>query len=55
MAVTQVESVAVEPYEDGASFGDVGPYELVRAVLRYAVDPATDASRRIVDLDSRGA
>ena len=51
MAVVQIESVAVEPYEDGAPFGDVGPYEVVRAVLRYAVDPATDASRRIVDLD----
>jgi hypothetical protein len=51
VAVAQIESVAVEPYEDGVSFGDVGPYEVVRAVLRYAVDPATDASRRIADLD----
>ena len=51
MAVSQIESVAVEPYEDGVSFGDVGPYEVVRAVLRYAVDPETDAGRRIVDLD----
>ena len=39
MAVSQIESVAVQPYEDGVSFGDVGPYEVVRAVLRYAVDP----------------
>ena len=26
-------------------------YEIVRAVLRYAVDPTTDAGGRIVDLD----
>ncbi len=51
MAVAQIRSVAVEPYEDGVPFGDVGPYEVVRAVLGYAVDPATDAGRRIVDLD----
>lgn len=43
--------MTVEPYEEGTSFGDAGAYEAVRAVLRYAVDPATDASLRIVDLD----
>ena len=51
MAVVRIDSVEVAPYEDGAEFGDTGPYEVVRAVLRYAVDPTTDASRRIVDLD----
>ena len=39
MAVTGIESVVVAPYEDGASFGETGPYEVVRAVLRYAVSP----------------
>ena len=51
MAVCEIDSVTVEPYEDGASFGDTGPYEVVRAVLRYTVDPTTDAGRRIVDLE----
>ena len=51
MAVRQIDSVTIEPYEDGASFGDVGPYEVVRAVLRYSVDPVTSAGRRIVDLE----
>ena len=51
MAVCGIDSVEVAPYEDGAELGDTGAYEVVRAVLRYAVDPTTDASGRIVDLD----
>lgn len=51
MAVCGIESTTVVPYEDGEPFGETGPYEVVRAVLRYAVDPATDANRGIVDLD----
>src|SRR5262245_16441377 len=51
MAVCGIDSVVVEPYEDATTFGDMGPYEVVRAVLRYAVDPTSDASRRVVDLE----
>ena len=51
MAVCGIESVRVTPYEDGARFGDTGPYEVVRAVLRYAVDPDADANAPIVDLE----
>jgi hypothetical protein len=51
MAVRAIESVTVEPYEDGATFGATGAYEVVRARLRYVVDPAVDdaARERIVD------
>ncbi len=51
MPVCGIESVRVAPYENGAPFGDTGPYEVVRALLRYAVDPTTGASQRITDLD----
>ena len=53
MPVCAIESVRVEPYEDGATFGNAGQYEVVRATLRYAIDPATDrnARERIVDID----
>src|SRR6516165_7698025 len=51
MPVCAVASVTIAPYEDGAAFGDTGAYEVVRGILRYAVDPAAPASRRIVDLD----
>jgi hypothetical protein len=51
VAVCGVGSIAVELYEDGDSFGDTGPYEVVRGALRYRVDPTTGAGQRIVDLD----
>jgi hypothetical protein len=51
MAVCGIQSTTTTPYEDGVSFGDTGPYEVVRAVLRYAVDPEAAANERIVDLD----
>jgi hypothetical protein len=51
MAVCGVESVRVAPYENGASFGDTGSYDVVRAVLRYAVDPEAEVNGSIVDLE----
>ena len=39
-----------EPYAEGASWGDVGPYEIVRGIVRYAFDPNAQANERIVDL-----
>jgi hypothetical protein len=53
MAVCGIESVTVEPYENGRTFGSTGAYEVVRARLRYAIDPERDrdARERVVDLD----
>jgi hypothetical protein len=50
VAVCGIESVTITSYEDGTAFGKAGPYEMVRAVLRYAVDPDAPASTRVVDL-----
>ena len=36
---------------DGRAFGDVGPYEELKGRLRFAVDPANPANRRVTDLD----
>src|SRR5215468_7414781 len=51
MPVCAVDSITVAPYEDGARFGDTGAYQVVRAILRYAVDPRASSSKRVVDLD----
>src|SRR5437762_8900628 len=57
VAVCGIESVTTTSYEGGIPFGETGPYEMVRAVLRYAVDPDAPASTGIVDLGraARGA
>ncbi|HXG11118.1 MAG TPA: alpha/beta hydrolase domain-containing protein [Gemmataceae bacterium] len=39
-----------EPFAGGAAFGDVGPYEIIAGVARFAVDPAHPRNRLIVDL-----
>lgn len=39
-----------EPFADGASFGDVGAYEKISAVARFAVDPTHPRNRDIIDL-----
>src|SRR5438034_8895058 len=40
-----------EPFANGVSFGDTGPYEKLVGVARFAVDPSLDGNRVIVDLD----
>jgi len=50
MSVTEMIVKTREPYADGAAWGDVGPYEIVRGVVRFAVDPNSTANARIVDL-----
>src|SRR5437867_3230506 len=40
-----------EPYAQGKSFGEVGPYEKISGVVRYAVDPKNERNRAIVDLE----
>ncbi len=46
-----LEIISRQPFADGQAFGDVGPYEKVVAVARFAVDPAHACNRGIVDLD----
>ena len=40
-----------EPYATGASFGDLGPLEIVEGRVGYAVDPHDPRNAGIVDLD----
>lgn len=39
------------PYEEGRSFGDVGPYEVISGTLFGEVDPNDPHNRDIVDID----
>src|SRR4051794_11344000 len=39
-----------EPFADGQAFGDVGPYEKLTGVARFAVDPKHAANRGITGL-----
>jgi hypothetical protein len=50
MAVTGFEIERRETVLGGQSFGNVGPYERVVGILRFAVDPERPAHRAIVDL-----
>jgi hypothetical protein len=50
MAVTALEIKSQQPYADGMSFGDVGPCELVKAEVRFTVDPEHPANGLITDL-----
>lgn len=40
-----------EAFADGMAFGDVGPYEKIVGVARFALDPKHARNRLIVDLD----
>src|SRR5215471_5569854 len=40
-----------EPFANGQSFGDVGPYEKLVGVARFAVHPKNPRNKDIVDLD----
>ena len=51
MALTRLEIVRREPFEEGRAFGETGPYERVDAIAHYAVDPGNPANAGIVDLD----
>ena len=51
MAVARLEVTSREPYADGVSFGDAGPYERLDGVIYFAADPSHPANERIVDLD----
>jgi len=49
--VTRWEITSREPYADGRAMGDRGAYERWTGVVHFALDPAREANRAIVDLD----
>jgi hypothetical protein len=49
-AVTGVDVTERVPFAGGMSFGDTGPYEKIRGVAHFALDPNAPANRVIVDL-----
>jgi hypothetical protein len=46
-----LEIISRQPFAGGAAFGDVGPYDKIVAVARYAIDPAHARNRGIIDVD----
>ena len=49
--VVSLKILKREPFAGGNAFGDVGPYEQIIAVARFAIDPKNARNRGIVDLD----
>ncbi len=49
--VTEITIAAIEPFADGAKFGDTGAYERVRGTFKGELDPADARNRVIVNLD----
>jgi len=45
--LTQLSVLSEEPFADGASFGDAGPYVRIRAIARGELDPANPANTGI--------
>jgi alpha/beta hydrolase family protein len=52
--VVRVDVKSREPWAAGREFGAVGSYELLRGRVDFALDPASDANRTIVDLELAG-
>lgn len=50
MAVVSIEIDGPTQYENGRSFGDVGPYDRLNGTVTFCVDPEHEANREIVDL-----
>lgn len=48
--VTRIEITKREPFQDGKSFGEAGPYVRLRGKVHFAVDPDHAANRQIIDL-----
>ena len=49
--VVEFKILKREPFAGGQAFGDVGPYEQITAIARFAIDPKHARNRVIVDLD----
>jgi hypothetical protein len=52
MPVRELVISSAMPYEDGAIFGETGPYEIVRGLAHIALDPGAPANARVVDLSA---
>ena len=48
--VTSVQVLERSAFASGMSFGKVGPYERIRGIARFSLDPNAAANQRIVDL-----
>jgi len=49
--VVRFEIERIEPFADGKSFGQIGPYERVIGRIHYAIDPALPQNQMIRDLE----
>jgi hypothetical protein len=49
--LTEINTVAVEPFAGGAAFGETGAYERVRGTFKGELDPRDARNRVIVNLD----
>jgi hypothetical protein len=49
--VERIEIVERVPFAPGSSFGEAGPYEKIRGIAHFALDPRAAANRVIVDLE----
>lgn len=50
MAIESLRVASVEPYEEGRTWGEAGPYEVVRGTVAFALDPNAAANQRITDI-----
>jgi hypothetical protein len=50
MTVTGLDIQIRRPLADGQIFGDVGKYEEIRGIIKFAVDPLHPANQRITDI-----
>src|SRR6516225_7694413 len=46
-----LEIIKREPFAGGQAFGNIGPYEQITGIARFAIDPRDEHNRVIVDLD----
>jgi hypothetical protein len=51
MPVTGLDILSRDAYEGGRTWGDVGAYERIDAVVHYAVSPGHPSNRGVVDLE----
>jgi len=49
--LTEITVAAIEPFADGASFGEAGAYERVKGTFKGELDPADPRNQVIVNLD----
>lgn len=49
--LTEINVTAVEPFAEGAAFGDAGAYERVKGTFKGELDPADPRNKVIVNID----